>query len=170
MPLASLPEWETELVACGRIVQDGDTSVPGDEPARRFNRYIELVDAVDGSEGIDAAQALVRSIQAVHDYGAYQRTIGKLVFEFPANLVAESIIVELPRLIRELPDWAGELVNMLVQAQGRSAQLVHAFNAALTRSSESEYSCITAFIREQEREGWLEHKPGLLATLPRAQP
>ena len=105
----------------------------------------------------------MRSIQAVHDYGAYQSTLNKLVFSFPASVVAEAVVTEVPRLIVLLPRWAGEVLNMLVQAQGRSAELVGAFNSALSRALPEERLAIVHFIREEEREGWLEHKPGLLA-------
>jgi hypothetical protein len=163
MPSSSPLPWESELIACGRLVQDTDTSVPTEEAERRFNRYVELVDSFEGTEGLRAARALIRSIQAIHDYGAYQSTLGKLVFAFPPGVAAEAVVAEIPRLVAELPDWAGEVLNMLVQAQGRSAELVEAFNFELSRAPEVERAQIESFIREQEREGWLEHKRGLLA-------
>lgn len=163
MPVIPPPHWESELVACGRLVQDEEASVPQEEAERRFNRYVQLVDSVLGTEGVPGARALVRSIQAVHDYGAYQSTLNKLVFSFPASVVAEAVVTEVPRLIVQLPRWAGEVLNMLVQAQGRSAELVVTFNSALSRALPEERLAIVHFIREEEREGWLEHKPGLLA-------
>ncbi len=158
-----LNDFEAELIACGRIVQDDDDSVRIEEAERRFNRYVELVASMSGTEGANGACVLIRSMQSVHDYGAYQRTISKLLFDFPANVVAEAVIAELPRLIRELPDWAGEVLNMLVQAQGRSDALVSAFNLKLSGLPAEGRKAFVSFIREQERAGWPEHKLGVLA-------
>lgn len=163
MAIANLETWEQELLACGRIVQDEDTSVPAEEAERRFNRYIELVDAVEGTEGELAARALIRSIQSVNDYGAYQATLGKLVFAFPPQTVASAVIAEAPRLISILPDWAGDILSTLTQAQGRSAELMEAFNRSLGSASPTHRESIVAYIRSQEAEGWLEHRRGLLA-------
>ena len=164
MPTVPLPDLESELIACGRIVQDNDASVSVEEAEHRFNRYVELVDSIRGTEDVRTARALLSSMQAVHDYGAYQAALGKLVFGFPPSVVSEAVVAEAPRLIIELPQWAGEVLNMLVQAQGKSEELVLAFNSKLAHAPAAEREAIIRFIRAQEREGWLEHKPGLLAT------
>lgn len=164
MPTAYISnDFEAELIACGRIVQDDDDSVPIQEAERRFNLYVELVDSLRGTEGANVACILLRSMQSVHDYGAYQHTMNKLVFDFPSSLVAEAVIAEVPRLVRGFPDWAGEVLNMLVHAQGRSDALVSAFNLELSGLAAEGRDAFVHFIREQEREGWLEHKPGVLA-------
>lgn len=162
MAVADLLTWERELLSCGRIVQDEDSSVPVEEAERRFNRYIELVDAVEGIEGEGAARALIRSIQAVHDYGGYQATLGKLVFAFPPEEVAQAVVAEVPRLIAALPDWAGDILSTLTQAEGRSAELVRAFKTSLALAPAEDRARIIAFIRAQEAEGWLEHRRGVL--------
>lgn len=163
MAVADMPTWERELLSCRRIVQDEDTSVSVEEAERRFNRYIELIDAVDGTEGEPAARALMRSMQAVHDYGAYQATLGKLVFAFPPKEVAAAVVAEVPRLIDTLEDWAGDVLSLLTQAQGRSAELVQAFNSSLALAPVQDRARIVTFIRAQEGEGWLEHRRGVLA-------
>jgi hypothetical protein len=163
MAVADFEAWQCELLSCGCIVQDEDTSVPVEEAERRFNRYIELVDAVQGTEGERAARALIRSIQAVHDYGGYQATLGKLMFAFPPQEVALAVVAEVPRLISTLPDWAGDILSTLTQAQGRSAELVDAFNSSLDLAPPEQRASIVAFIRAQEAEGWLEHRRGVLA-------
>jgi hypothetical protein len=42
--------WRDEILAVSNIVQDDDESVSDEEAERRFNRFIELVDAVQGDE------------------------------------------------------------------------------------------------------------------------
>src|SRR4051812_3521617 len=109
MPIADEGSWSAELIEAGRIVQDGDKAVSPQVAEQRFKRYAELVEMVEGTEGIGAARALLRSMRVRHDYGGYQPTMNKL-FAFPPKQAAEALIHELPRLISELPDWAGDLV------------------------------------------------------------
>lgn len=158
----SIASWESELVQSGRIVQDGDTSVSQEEAERRFERYVALVDMVDGSGGLRAARALVRSIQVRHDYGAYQRTMSKFLFSFPAGVVAEVLVAELPRLIADLPDWAGDLLSSITQAPPMTESLVASFNTAVASAAPEVRQQILEFIQQQEQGGWLEHRKGLL--------
>jgi hypothetical protein len=162
MSITNFAAWKSELITTGRIVQDEDNSVLPDEAERRFNRYIALVDMVEGNEGINAARALLQSIQSRHDYGGYQNTMNKLLFSFPAAQTAAALVAELPRIIAELPDWAGDLVSSLTQAQGTSEQLTQAFNTSLRSADAKTRSDILEFIRNQEKEGWLEHRQGVL--------
>jgi hypothetical protein len=157
-----IASWESELVQTGRIVQDGDTSVSQQEAERRFERYLALVGMVDGSGGLRAARALVRSIQVQHDYGAYQRTMNKLLFSFPADVTAEVLVAELPRLIADLPDWAGDLLSSITQASPMTESLVASFNTAVASAAPDVRRQVLEFIRQQEQGGWLEHRKGLL--------
>lgn len=131
-------------------MQDSDRSVSQEEAEQRFNRYIELVESISGTEGVSVARALIRSMQAVDDYGAYQSAQGKLLFAFPASVLAEAVVSELPRLMIEQPDRAGELLNIIVLADGRSEELVNAFNVKLAEASESDIGSIVSFVRGQE--------------------
>ena len=56
--------WRSELLHTGDIIQDGDKSVSQPESEQRFNRYIEMLDAVSGQEGIETFIAIVDSLQA----------------------------------------------------------------------------------------------------------
>jgi hypothetical protein len=163
MTIANFAAWESELIVTGRIVQDDDISVTVDEAERRFNRYIALVEMVEGNEGTNAARALYRSIQAQHDYGAYQNTINKLLFSFPVAQTVAALVAELPRLIAELPDWAGDLISSLAQAEGRSDALTQAFNTCLRIANAETRNFIVEFIRNQEKSGgWLEYEQGVV--------
>jgi len=62
--------WRRELLAID-LVQDDD-SVPQDEVERRWNRFVELVDMVDGGEGPSVVSTLVAALRADQDYGAHQ--------------------------------------------------------------------------------------------------
>ena len=85
--------WRKELLQTGDIVQDGDTSVPQQEKEKRFNRYVEMVKAVSGQEGVEAFITLVESLQAKDDYGAYETTYGAL-WRFPPGVAARGLVAK----------------------------------------------------------------------------
>jgi hypothetical protein len=125
-------------------------------------RYIELLDAVDGTEGIDAARAIIQSIQASDDYGAYQTTQHALG-RFPPSVSLQALIVELPALIERQRDWAGELLCGLANAVGTEWEPdIDEFNALLAQTPGPSRKVITEFISVEEERGWLKHRVGVL--------
>jgi hypothetical protein len=162
MPILNYTAWEIELIETGRIVQDDDKSISPEEAEFRFIRYMNLVDLVEGVEGMVAARALLRSIQAKHDYGAYENTINKLVFLFPPEQVVEAMLTELPRLIQNNERWAGDLLSFITRTQNLAPVLIFEFNEALKLAAPIIQTKIIQFIRAQEAEGWLEDKKGVL--------
>lgn len=151
-----------EMLFTGNIVQDSDESVSWPERELRFNRYIELLDSVNGDEGLNIAKAIIKSMQAKQDYGAYQttqRTLGR----FPSEIYIDALISELPCLIKNNSDWAGELLCSLANsAETRYSGDIELFNKALSSAACSKNEEILNYIRAQEREGWLEHRVGVL--------
>ena len=55
-----------------RLPQDEDDSVPEDEAERRLNRFVELVDAVQGNEPDEVFVTLIETLKDQEDYGAYE--------------------------------------------------------------------------------------------------
>jgi hypothetical protein len=92
-----LDEWRSELLRTSHIVQDDDDSVPTGEAERRFNRYVKLVDMVTGREPQEVFQAIVDSIRAPEDYGAYEAVHGAL-WKFPPEKA-------ITRFVKENVDW-----------------------------------------------------------------
>jgi hypothetical protein len=161
--IQDIENWKTELLFTGRIIQDDDKTVSSNEAEKRFNRYIELLDMVEGNEGPDVFRAIIDSIQADEDYGAYQSALS-ITYKFPEPLYTESLIKALPDLIRRQPDWAGTfLVSIANQVEFGNTENIYRFNQYLSRSDNETRRIITNFIREQERVGWLENRVGVLA-------
>src|SRR4051812_46183699 len=107
--IENMDEWRTELIDLGAIVQDDDTSVPVDEAEARFNSYTDLVAIVDGTEGPAAVTALVSSMRAEHDYGAYQATHGALTL-FPSRDFIQGVAMALPALAENPREHSGEVL------------------------------------------------------------
>ncbi len=151
-----------ELLFTGNIVQDSDDSVPWPEREDRFNRYIELLDSIRGDEGIEIAQAIIKSMQAKDDYGAYQTTQSTLG-RFPNTLYLQAMIIELPRLINNNPDWAGELLCSLANSINTKYENdIALFKELLVQTEVGVSSVIHNYIKQQEQDGWLEHRVGVL--------
>ena len=154
--------WNTELLIVGNIVQDGDTATPPDEAQRRFLRYCAMLDALTGTEGAHYALAIVQSVQAEHDYGAYQ-TARRAAWRFGATAYCAALLQELPRLIAILHDWAGEFLVAIANGAGTPhASAITCFNALLAAAPPAEQALIAAFIAAEEDDGWFAHCPGVL--------
>jgi hypothetical protein len=161
--IQNVSEWELELVQTGKIVQDGDISVSPDEAEKRFSRYVELVDMVEGDEGPEVVKALVRSIQVRYDYGAYQGTMNAILDRFPMELMVPVLLSELPDLIQRQPEWAGDIINQVTHQDNTAAKVVvRLFNKEVSKLSPQDRQSIMKFIRQEENGGWLEGRQGIL--------
>ncbi len=154
--------WKAELLFTGNIIQDGDKSVDFDERHRRFMRFVEMVDALTGNEGSLAVDALFESIQVNYSYGAYH-SIDHALARFPEMEYLSGLARALPRLIENLPDQAGEqLVSVANGMDGKWEYQISIFNRIVSESTADIKAAIISFVREQERDGWLDHRVGVL--------
>lgn len=156
LELFKFPTWREELLFYGNIVQDGDNSVGEPEAVRRANHYAEMLDAVSGSEGVDTFIALVDSLQAEHDYGAYQGTYNVL-WRFSPSIAAQGLVAALPDLIRRSRDLAGNvLCGFANAATGSGYDHLLAFKRALGSASAETQAVIMDFVSREEEDGWLD--------------
>ncbi|MFO6421802.1 hypothetical protein [Motilimonas sp. KMU-193] len=155
-------KWKEELLFVGNIVQDSDDSVSCGESELRFNRYIEMLDSLSGNEGSEYALAIFQSIQAVDDYGAYQ-TAGKVAWKFGEEAFCASLLHELPRLIQDLPDWAGDFLVAIANGQDTEYQsTINLFNKLFASIPKDDQAMIYAYIASEEKSGWLSNRVGVL--------
>lgn len=101
--MENFEQWKSELLHVGKIVQDSNKSISPDESERLFNRYIEMLDELTGTEGYEYALAVFESVQMVDDYGAYQ-TAERAAWRFGEDMFCRALLQELPRFIKTLPD------------------------------------------------------------------
>jgi hypothetical protein len=154
--------WKAELLIVGNIIQDDDKHTPPDEAQRRFQRYCAMLDALTGNEGAHYALAIVQSVQAEHDYGAYQ-TASHAAWRFGETAYCAALLHELPRLIATLPDWAGDFLVGIANGAGTpQASAISCFNTLLAAAPPAQQALIAAFIDQEEDDGWFEHCPGVL--------
>ena len=158
MPFA---EWKAELLRVGNIVQDEDQSVVPAEKERRFNRYMEMLERLDGSENDQYAAAVMTSIQAHNDYGAYQAAV-RALWRFGVRIYCKTLLDQLLRLIQTLPDWAGDFLGQIANEDTSGESAIHEFNQLLSALPADQRSLIQQFIASQESDSWLEHRVGVL--------
>ncbi len=148
--------WRKELLFTGNIVQDGDESVPQPDREERVNRYVEIVEAVTGSEGVDTFVALLDSLQAEEDYGVYQTTY-RALRRFPASVAAQGLLAAFPRLIERHRDCAGDILAQLANAaREEDLAALFSFRDALGSSSAVVQKAIMDFVLAEEESGWLD--------------
>ena len=159
-------EWRAELLHVGNIVQDEDDSVGWDEREARFNRYVEMLDALQGGEGFEYALAVFESLQAENDYGAYQ-IAGHTAWRFGEIPYYRALIQELPRLIETLPYWAGDFLVSIANGKDTADEAtIRVFNRLLSELDATNKQKIDGFIRQEETSasGWLRGRVGVLGS------
>ena len=156
-------EWRNELLRVGRIVQDDDETTSPEQAEASFNRYIEMLDQLSGKEGFDYAVAVLEPIQSVHDYGAYQ-TAQNAALRFGRKAYSRALLSQLPRLIDELPDWAGDCLVIIANSQERDPVFVEIFNAELGTAATPINEVVTSFIAANEKRGWFQNRRGVLGS------
>ena len=154
-----ISKWCEEVVQLGAIAQDDDDTVSEQAAVERFDRYVELIDMVDGDEPQEVFQAIVDSIRSDEDYGAYEATYNAL-WRFPPDKYAEYFVGALPRFIRRYGDSSGRFLLGLVGWAVDSH--LPPFNEALAQASPEARTVILDYVRTQEREGWFEDDIGLI--------
>ena len=158
----NMNDFIEQLMFSGNIVQDSDETVGWPEREDRFNKYIELLESINGNEGLDIARAVIKSMQAEEDYGAYQTSQGTLG-KFPAEVYTSALILELPALIKSQSEWAGELLCSLANSLDTAYEYnINHFNKLLKDSDQETKDIINKYIEAEEDDGWLEHRVGVL--------
>lgn len=98
------------------------------------------MELVDGIEGTSVCQALVDSIQAAEDYGAYQGTL-RASCSFPAPELGAALDQGLLGIRARHPDWACDLLaSLILDAECERTEQITAFNDALRQMPRADCS------------------------------
>ena len=111
--ISDFTSWVRELSDLSDIPQDGDARFSSEQGECRFNRLIELIDAVEDGAGKNVAIALLHVIKDQDDYGAYESILGALYYKIDRALFVEVLIEELPSLIQRNGEMAEVIVGDL---------------------------------------------------------
>ncbi|QDV23871.1 hypothetical protein [Aureliella helgolandensis] len=144
-------DWRKELLKNSKLVQDDDDTTPTEEAERRFNRYIQLVDMVNGKEAQEVFQALVDSIRVPEDYGAFE-AVHRALWKFSPDDFADYFVAALPKLIRRMAKH-DQVVRFLIPLTGHARRkYLPAFHAALDRASPGDRRTILNFVKRNSEE------------------
>ncbi|MER6666713.1 hypothetical protein ABT256_19375 [Amycolatopsis japonica] len=133
-------DWKIEIVECGELVQDDDGVTPQDEAERRWNRYVELADSVIGNEGPEGVAAIVASLRAEEDYGAYQSAHAALR-RFPGEDLGKGVAQAATEMLAIPNDNSGNVLMILTRC---GPVAVNSFN--------EEFGVIDSAMRNRMRE------------------
>ena len=165
MAVEDFGTWRRELLAIDLVPHDDD-SVPQEEADRRWARFVELADLVDGSEGTDVASTLVAALRAEEDYGAHQAVYSALERLEPQALtlgvVAAAVdLVTIP--------WENSGAVLQLATLVATPDDLTAFGTALDRLDPRLRSELIALITQHEQGEWLadERSIGRLRAQPR---
>lgn len=144
-------DWKDEIVECGDLVQDDDGETPVEEAERRWNRYVELADSVTGSEGSGGVSAIVSSLRAAEDYGAYQAAHAALS-RFPHSDLGKGMAAAARDLVSIPKDSSGNVLLILVRA---GSVAVDSFNEAMRSVDAAVQLEVRELVEFHESEEWL---------------
>jgi hypothetical protein len=144
-------DWKVEIVECGDLVQDDDEAAPPDEAERRWNRYVELADSVTGDEGPAGVAAIVSSLRAEEDYGAYQAAYAALD-RFPREELGLGMADAVRGLLSIPRDRSGNVLLILAWA---GSVAVSIFNDAVRSIDPGLRGAIRELVEFHESEEWL---------------
>ncbi|WP_143688224.1 hypothetical protein [Streptomyces sp. 3214.6] len=132
-------------------MQDDDTITSPDEAARRWNRYVELADSVTGLEGPDGVAAIISSLKAKEDYGAYQAAHSALA-RFPHGDLGKGVALAGRDLASIPKDHSGNVLLILARA---GSVAVDSFNEAAREVDLGVQREMRELIEFHEAEEWL---------------
>ncbi|WP_328330471.1 MULTISPECIES: hypothetical protein [unclassified Streptomyces] len=144
-------DWKLEIMECGDLVQDDDEVAPEGEAERRWNRYVELADSVTGKEGPEGVAAIVASLKADEDYGAYQAAHAALG-RFPHADLGTGVALASRELLSIPKDASGNILLILTRA---SPMAVNSFTEAIRAAEPGVQSAIRDLVEFHENEEWL---------------
>jgi hypothetical protein len=139
--------WRDELLRTGRALGDDV------EAEAAQDRYLTLVDTVDGSEGHEVLVALIDSMQLEEDNEVYEATINAAC-SFSARPFAAATVEALPALLERSEDLGGRLLC------GISGEYLRRFNSELARAPAAARERIMDFVLRNEADGWFEEMAG----------
>lgn len=153
-----LKDWCRELIECGDLSENH----PHEVIQQRIERYWELIDMVDGSEGRDVFNAILSSIQDEGMTEAYESTYNAL-WRFPPAKFAEYFVDALPDFIDRYEEEAGRFLLGLI-GWAVEEYLPH-FNDKLASTSTETQTKIMAYVKREENGGWFEIGKDLIKPL-----
>jgi len=153
-----LKDWCRKLIECGDFSEKHSDEVS----QKRIERYWELIDMVDGSEGQEVFNAILSSIQDEGMTEAYESTYNAL-WKFPPMKFAEYFIEALPTFLDRNPEEAGRFLLGLI-GWAVDEYLPH-FNDKLATIPVDAQSKIMEFVKREENGGWFDSGKGLIKPL-----
>ncbi|MBZ4020082.1 hypothetical protein [Streptomyces purpurogeneiscleroticus] len=152
MPFGDFVAWRRELLLTGDLAQEGDTSVSDEEAERRYDRYVELADMIDGTEGPAAVQALIASLRAEEDYGAHEAVYGALE-RFPSQDFVSGTVRAAAALVAIPRDNSGAVLQLLSLLADDDN--LRTFTGACRHLDPQLRAKLTALIADHEADEWL---------------
>jgi hypothetical protein len=144
--------WRVELLSLSDFEAQGGSA---EDQERAFNRFIDLVDMVDGADPDLVVQTLLDALSDQEDYGAWE-TVIRAFMRIPAERRGRQIARGFARLLDRAPVTAGDVLGQLAMSGSEAAD---AFNQEMkaTASAEDRYA-VQKFVDDNELgDGWLSN-------------
>jgi hypothetical protein len=152
MVIRDFEAWRAELFEAGDLPQDVPDDPEAEEEAEeQADRYRELVKDVTGREDVDVVIALIASMRAEEDEGAYDDTIETLEI-FPDLVLGRGAGLAWETLLSIPKKFSGEV---LYECCHRGAESIGAFNEIYASLQPEAQRLLGALINHHETSTWL---------------
>lgn len=160
--ITDIKTWSAELVFNSSFIPDFGSLNLLQQAETRFDRYIELLEMVEGTEPPEVLHTMANSIRMDDDCGAYQITIDTFrKFMTWGYLIA--FVEILAKVNFRRPDLASDLVIAMSQTMiGENYSFLQAFEHELESSkSNAAAQSLQIIIREKRNDSLNHTKPNL---------
>ena len=160
--ISDLKEWSAELVFNSSFIPDFGALNLIKQAESRFDRYIELLEMVEGDEPPEILHTMANSIRMEDDCGAYQVTIDTFS-KFMTKEYIKAFIEVLAKVDFRRSDIASDLVIKMSHIMiNENMSFLQAFENELNCCKSSAAGHSIQVVNLEKRKGTLQHaKPQL---------
>lgn len=152
MAIQDFDSWRAELYETGNLFHDVPDDPEAEELAnQQMFRYIGLVKQIRGKGGVDAVVALIGSMRAEEDEGAYEDTMEALEY-FPEDELGRGAALAWRELVSIPKKFSGEVLFGCCQTGAGS---VGAFNEVYAEMDDEPKRLVGELIEYHENGTWL---------------
>ncbi|THB75112.1 MAG: hypothetical protein D6B28_01165 [Gammaproteobacteria bacterium] len=160
--ITDLQAWSAELVLNSSFIPDFGSLNLLRQAETRFDRYVELLEMVEGNEPPEILHTMANSIRMEDDCGAYQVTIDTFC-KFMGNEYLNAFIEVLAKVDFRRSDLASDMVIKMSQIEiGESTTFLQALENEISNCKSSAAGHCIQIINKEKFKNTLNHaKPQL---------
>ncbi len=155
--IKDLETWSAELVLNSSFIPDFGSLNLLKQAETRFDRYIELLEMVEGNEPLEVLHTMANSIRMEDDCGAYQVTLNTFS-KFMTETYTKVFIDILAKVDFRRSDLASDLIIIMSHISiDEQTSFLHLFEQELKACKSSAAGHVIQLLNKEIRSGTINH-------------